>query len=226
LPAGPIALAACLQLDAVCYNAVIQEQSLGIHYNTSNDLLDYITDPSVFAYADGHVAIPTGPGLGITINEEAVARPRLSVIAGGRRYGGMRMALSRSGEMTALSTDKADAAPLFGHDDDLCLRGHHLLGPQQYFPHRAADGQGVGHRSPAYGMGPFGLQLDLCLVPDSPSGLAGGPHPAEIFYPAILICGRWRPPFWAWWGSFVGLFALRLLIGALKRHLIQSTIRW
>ena len=73
-PLGPIALAACLQLDAVCYNAVIQEQSLGIHYNKSNDLLDYITDPSVFAYADGHVAIPRGPGLGITINEEAVAR--------------------------------------------------------------------------------------------------------------------------------------------------------
>ncbi|HET7083998.1 MAG TPA: galactonate dehydratase [Rhizomicrobium sp.] len=73
-PLGPIALAACLQLDAVCYNAVIQEQSLGIHYNKTNDLLDYITDPSVFAYADGHVAIPQGPGLGITINEEAVTR--------------------------------------------------------------------------------------------------------------------------------------------------------
>jgi len=73
-PLGPIALAACLQLDAVCYNAVIQEQSLGIHYNKTNDLLDYITDPGVFAYADGHVAIPKGAGLGITINEEAVTR--------------------------------------------------------------------------------------------------------------------------------------------------------
>jgi len=37
-PLGPIALAANLQLDAVCYNAFIQEQSLGIHYNASNDL--------------------------------------------------------------------------------------------------------------------------------------------------------------------------------------------
>jgi galactonate dehydratase len=73
-PLGPIALAACLQLDAVCHNAVIQEQSLGIHYNKSNDLLDYLVAPSVFAYADGHVAIPQGPGLGITINEEAVTR--------------------------------------------------------------------------------------------------------------------------------------------------------
>jgi galactonate dehydratase len=73
-PLGPIALAACLQLDAVCHNAVIQEQGLGIHYNQSNDLLDYVSDPAVFAYADGHVAIPQGPGLGITVNEEAVRR--------------------------------------------------------------------------------------------------------------------------------------------------------
>ena len=45
-PLGPIALAANLQLDAVCYNAFIQEQSLGIHYNENNDLLDYLEDPS------------------------------------------------------------------------------------------------------------------------------------------------------------------------------------
>ncbi|GAB2505043.1 galactonate dehydratase [Promicromonospora xylanilytica] len=71
-PLGPIALAACLQLDAVAYNAVIQEQSLGIHYNTSNDLLDYIVDPAVFAYEDGSVAIPQGPGLGIEVDEDYV----------------------------------------------------------------------------------------------------------------------------------------------------------
>jgi galactonate dehydratase len=71
-PLGPIALAACLQLDAVAYNAVIQEQSLGIHYNTSNDLLDYIVDPGVFAYENGSVAIPQGPGLGIEVNEDYV----------------------------------------------------------------------------------------------------------------------------------------------------------
>jgi galactonate dehydratase len=73
-PLGPIALAANLQLDAVCYNAFIQEQSLGIHYNTTNDLLDYLKDPSVFAYRDGYVAIPQGPGLGIEIDEEVVER--------------------------------------------------------------------------------------------------------------------------------------------------------
>ncbi|QUL52266.1 galactonate dehydratase [Paenibacillus tritici] len=73
-PLGPIALAACLQVDATSYNAVIQEQSLGIHYNQGNDLLDYITDPTVFAYSDGHVHIPSGPGLGITVNEEYVRK--------------------------------------------------------------------------------------------------------------------------------------------------------
>ncbi|MEO8414153.1 MAG: galactonate dehydratase [Ginsengibacter sp.] len=71
-PLGPIALAACLQVDATCHNAFIQEQSLGIHYNKGNDLLDYLSDASVFDYEDGYVNIPTGPGLGITINEEHV----------------------------------------------------------------------------------------------------------------------------------------------------------
>jgi len=72
-PLGPIALAACLQVDAVSYNAFIQEQSLGIHYNgAGQDLLDYLIDPGVFSYADGMVAIPQGPGLGIEVNEERV----------------------------------------------------------------------------------------------------------------------------------------------------------
>ncbi|GLQ48438.1 galactonate dehydratase [Dyella lipolytica] len=72
-PLGPIALAANLQLDAICHNAFIQEQSLGIHYNAANDLLDYVTDRSVFAYEDGFVSIPGGPGLGIEVNEAYVA---------------------------------------------------------------------------------------------------------------------------------------------------------
>lgn len=71
-PLGPIALAANLQLDAVCHNAFIQEQSLGIHYNKDNDLLDYVVDRNVFTYKDGMLGIPTGPGLGITVNEDYV----------------------------------------------------------------------------------------------------------------------------------------------------------
>jgi len=71
-PLGPIALAACLQVDATSHNAFIQEQSLGIHYNQGSDLLDYLKDTSVFDYQDGFVAIPHGPGLGIEINEDYV----------------------------------------------------------------------------------------------------------------------------------------------------------
>jgi galactonate dehydratase len=71
-PLGPVALAACLQLDALSYNAFIQEQSLGIHYNTGNELLDYIANPGVFRFDEGYVTIPTGPGLGIDVNEDYV----------------------------------------------------------------------------------------------------------------------------------------------------------
>ena len=69
-PLGPIALAACLQVDATCHNAFIQEQSLGIHYNRENDLLDYLVDKTVFNYNKGFCQIPEGSGLGIEINEE------------------------------------------------------------------------------------------------------------------------------------------------------------
>lgn len=78
-PLGPIALAACLQIDAVSYNAFIQEQSLGIHYNQGSDLMDYVVDPKVFHYQNGYVNIPQGPGLGIEINEKIVeARAKTS----------------------------------------------------------------------------------------------------------------------------------------------------
>jgi len=73
-PLGPIALSACLQVDATAHNVFIQEQSLGIHYNQGNDLLDYIKDPTVFDYRAGFVEIPKGPGLGITIDEEFVRK--------------------------------------------------------------------------------------------------------------------------------------------------------
>lgn len=73
-PLGPIALAACLQVDATCHNAFIQEQSLGIHYNQGSDLLDYLADTSVFNYKDGYVDIPNRPGLGIEINEAHVRK--------------------------------------------------------------------------------------------------------------------------------------------------------
>lgn len=73
-PLGPIALAASLQLAFAVPNFLIQEQSLGIHYNAHNDLLDYLVDPAPFRFVNGHAAPPTGPGLGIDIDEAAVRR--------------------------------------------------------------------------------------------------------------------------------------------------------
>lgn len=71
-PLGPIALAACVQMDISTPNVFIQEQSLGIHYNVGNDILDYLVDKSVFEYVGGFVEIPSAPGLGIEINEDKV----------------------------------------------------------------------------------------------------------------------------------------------------------
>lgn len=71
-PLGPIALASCLQVDAICHNAVIQEQSMGIHYNVGKSVLDYIRNPEDFRFTDGCVNFPVKPGLGVEINKELV----------------------------------------------------------------------------------------------------------------------------------------------------------
>mgnify|MGYP002232640812 FL=1 len=69
-PLGPIALAACLNVDATSYNAVIQEQSIGIHYNVGKSVLDYVTNKEDFAFVDGYVQLPKRPGLGVEVNRE------------------------------------------------------------------------------------------------------------------------------------------------------------
>ncbi|WP_077325577.1 galactonate dehydratase [Virgibacillus siamensis] len=71
-PLGPINLAASLQVDACTPNCIIQEQSLGIHYNQGSDLLDYLVNPTIFEYENGSVMKPKGVGLGIEIDEERV----------------------------------------------------------------------------------------------------------------------------------------------------------
>jgi len=76
-PLGPVALASCLQLDFCTQNAFIQEQSLGIHYNQGSDLMDYLTDKSVFEYQDGYVNLLKGPGLGVDVNEEKIREKAL-----------------------------------------------------------------------------------------------------------------------------------------------------
>ena len=76
-PLGPIALASCLQVDFCTPNAVIQEQSAGIHYNEGYDLLNYLSNPEVFKYENGYCKLLTKPGLGIDVNEDYVRKMAL-----------------------------------------------------------------------------------------------------------------------------------------------------
>ncbi len=61
-PLGPVALAACLQLDACTPNFLIQE-----HVTLGEG---YLVEP--FRLQDGYLAVPEGPGLGIEVDEEAL----------------------------------------------------------------------------------------------------------------------------------------------------------
>ncbi|WP_299552438.1 galactonate dehydratase [Seonamhaeicola sp.] len=69
-PLGPIALASSLHVDFVSANAVIQESSIGIHYNEGYDILDYMANPEVFDIKDGYIDLLTKPGLGVEIDED------------------------------------------------------------------------------------------------------------------------------------------------------------
>ena len=71
-PLGPVALAACLHVDFVSHNAVLQEQSMGIHYNQGAELLDYVKNREDFEIVDGYIAPPVKPGLGVEIDEARV----------------------------------------------------------------------------------------------------------------------------------------------------------
>ncbi|MEH1163938.1 galactonate dehydratase [Micromonospora sp. CPCC 205539] len=71
-PLGPIALAACLQVGFATPNYLIQEQSIGIHYNLGAEVLDYCLDRTPLTFVDGYVSRLTAPGLGIEIDEHAV----------------------------------------------------------------------------------------------------------------------------------------------------------
>ncbi len=72
-PIGPLALAACLHVAAATPNFVIQEMSIGIHYNgPAQDLASLMHNPDLFRITEGSVAIPEGPGLGVEIDEAAV----------------------------------------------------------------------------------------------------------------------------------------------------------
>ena len=71
-PLGPVALAACLQVDFASINACLQEQSIGMAYNKGQEIDSYLRDPAVFAYQNGYVPLLTAPGLGVDVDEAIV----------------------------------------------------------------------------------------------------------------------------------------------------------
>jgi galactonate dehydratase len=77
-PNGPVSLAASVQVAFCAGNVVIQEQSLGLHYNRGYaglppaEMHDYLRDPAPLTPRQGSLARPPGAGLGIEIDEDVV----------------------------------------------------------------------------------------------------------------------------------------------------------
>lgn len=72
-PLGPISFAAALQFDFCTHNVLIQETSLGIHYNKGEiDLLSYISNKEDFQIESGFIGRTDKPGLGIEMDEKVI----------------------------------------------------------------------------------------------------------------------------------------------------------
>lgn len=71
-PLGPVALAACLQVDAAVPNFYAQETVIEVHDQQPGRGLELLTNPEVFAPVDGYLPVPPGPGLGIELDEDVV----------------------------------------------------------------------------------------------------------------------------------------------------------
>jgi galactonate dehydratase len=67
-PLSPVSTAACLHLDAAIPNFLIQEMVYG-----NPDRASLVAEP-IEKVTDGYVALPTKPGLGVELNEEAIKR--------------------------------------------------------------------------------------------------------------------------------------------------------
>ena len=80
-PLGPVALAACLQVDFSSINACLQEQSIGMAYNKGQEIDSYLRNPAVFNYQDGYVPLLTAPGLGVDVDESIVRSTQVPDLA-------------------------------------------------------------------------------------------------------------------------------------------------
>ncbi|NUO98358.1 MAG: hypothetical protein HOW59_10555 [Nonomuraea sp.] len=69
-----MAPAAGLQLAFAIPNFLIQEQSVGLHYDQDNDVLDHLLDPGPLTFTGGRATRHPRPGPGVEIDEAAVER--------------------------------------------------------------------------------------------------------------------------------------------------------
>lgn len=85
-PLGPVALAACLQVDLAVPNFLAQESVVDLHNPDAGLGLQLLLNPEVLKPVNGYVPRLTGPGMGIEINEDAV---RAAVVVAGPLDGGV-----------------------------------------------------------------------------------------------------------------------------------------
>jgi galactonate dehydratase len=71
-PLGPVALASCLVVDFLSPNSMLQEQSIGMHYNDGVELIDYVKNKDDFTIENGDILPLEGPGLGVEIDRDFV----------------------------------------------------------------------------------------------------------------------------------------------------------
>jgi galactonate dehydratase len=73
-PLGPIALAASIQVVATLTNFTVQDHGFDRQTSSDTGLTDYIDKSKRFNFSDGYLDLPAGPGLGVDVNEEYVAK--------------------------------------------------------------------------------------------------------------------------------------------------------
>lgn len=79
-PLGLVAFAACVQVDAALPNTAVQESMIDFAGLLDDDEHAYVRNRHEWMPVDGYLRVPTGPGLGLEIDEEVV-RARSTEVA-------------------------------------------------------------------------------------------------------------------------------------------------
>lgn len=68
-PTGPISFAACLHIGIASPNVLIQQQPIDVLEGQGGSTFNELVEGRPFEYANGFIEAPTGPGLGVEIDE-------------------------------------------------------------------------------------------------------------------------------------------------------------